>query len=557
MFKLNTIKSLLKHYIKRTPWKGISILILKALIILFLFNIADKIYCTYNTNYICSAGIGLSSIHYGLLLTIIGILLIDKMAIRIILLSVIALIVLLEYLYFQYFGIFIQPIAFYQAFTDTDEVIISFLDEFHVMVIPIGIIVSLLTVIILMKSIKKFKSYKNSILGIIILISIFLINLYNTYNHTHSKNGKQFWKQSHILLPMNNLPPTSNFIRSLNYFLVAYVPKKFFYKNKNIFPTLAQPNIKTINPNRNIIFIIGETLRAKNINFLGYSKKTMPRLSKINGLRYSSIYSAGTMTKVSVPSLLNRVKYPGASTQLSKQNNNLFYLAKKNGFKTYFYSRQTKYELSILQNYLGKKYLDDYASKEMLTNKLKNKCSYDIALKQALETINLNTGNKFIVLHQRGSHSPYHKNYPKKFNKFDSSYDNSILYTDYVLSEIISYVKAHTTKPTYIIFTSDHGELLHEHGRNGHGWFFEEVYKVPFIYYAINQNSDSISKIPFSNIQTHFDVSNLVVSLLGYDVNITKTSNIYVNGSDIDALAGYLHIKLNKAGKELFVKKLY
>jgi glucan phosphoethanolaminetransferase (alkaline phosphatase superfamily) len=60
-----------------------------------------------------------------------------------------------------------------------------------------------------------------------------------------------------------------------------------------------------------------------------------------------------------------------------------------------------------------------------------------------------------------------------------------VLYTDYFLSEVIKYLKENSKKPTYIVFTSDHGELLHEHGRNGHGWFFKEVYRVPFIFYAI------------------------------------------------------------------------
>ncbi len=98
--------------------------------------------------------------------------------------------------------------------------------------------------------------------------------------------------------------------------------------------------------------------------------------------------------------------------------------------------------------------------------------------------------------------------------------------------------------------------LSGEHGRKGHGWFFEEVYKVPFIFYAIHKEKDINQTISLANVQSHFDVSSLITSLLGYDINITKTNDIYVNGSDIDALAGYLHIKLDKAGQQISVKEI-
>ncbi len=539
---------------KTIKWMSVFTLLFKATFILILLNLGDIAYHTYNNNYL---SVELFSINIWLLLTIIGILLINRLWIRIALLSIILLVMLLEYFYFQYFGTYLQPIAFYQAFTETDEVVISFIDEFPSMVIPIFIVLALFITIFTMKIMKYFNSYRNTMLGIIILTSIFSISIYNTYNDLHSKSGKLWHKQAKRLLPLPYHHSTDNYMRSLKYFIVGILPKKILSNTVQIFPTLPPPNIKDTNINQNVIFVIGEALRAKSIGLLGYKMDTTPHLSKLNELFYTSVYAAGTMTKTSVSALLNRVKYPGATDQMSSQKNNLFHLAKQNGFITHFYSNQTNTQLNILQNFMGRKYIDNYASTEKLNKKIKKLSSYDIALKQAIEAIDFNKGNHFAVLHQRGSHSPYHKQYPKKFKKFKKSYDNTVLYTDYALNEIITYIKSVSDKPTYIIMTSDHGELLKEYGRNGHGWFFEEVYKVPFFFYAINKKQDTSQTISLPNVQSHFDVSNLITSLLGYDINVTKTNDIYVNGSDVDALAGYLHIKLDISGHQISVKEFH
>ena len=72
--------------------------------------------------------------------------------------------------------------------------------------------------------------------------------------------------------------------------------------------------------------------------------------------------------------------------------------------------------------------------------------------------------NVFVVLHQRGSHGPsYHAEYPKRFELFEpvcesveldrcsgegltNAYDNTILYTDYFLGEVIHYSRIWRTR---------------------------------------------------------------------------------------------------------------
>jgi len=525
--------------------KNIINLFIKTIIIYLLFYIADFLFSIYNHSYISMT---FKHFNIKLFILIIGILLIKNFWVKVSILGFLLFLMFIQYCYYQYFGTFIQPIAFWQILFNINETFTVFSDEILKMIIPFFIFFGILLVIIIILKFLKNSKIENNIIGGGIILVLFTTTLYNTCNLMHFKSGKLCQRQAIKLYPQPKEHSLENFMRSLNYFLVGIVPKKIFSKDIKKFTPLSPPKSKKSLEDNNIVLVIGESLRAKELSILGYKYKTTPKLEKINNLIAKTIYSAGTMTKVSVSALLNRIKYPGVTEQIMNQDNNLFKLAKEHNYTTYFYSWQSNAHLKILQTLIGKKYIDNYASKEIIKKILKTKDKYDINLIKMVKKINLNKGKHFIVLQQRGSHAPYKKQYPKKFKKFKKSYDNTVLYTDYVLSKLIKYLKENSHKPTYFIFTSDHGELLHEHGRNGHGWFFPEVYKVPFIAYAINANYD---RMMMKNIQSHFDVSNLVISLLGYDISIEKEKEIYVNGSDVDALAGYLYIKVDENNDEI------
>ena len=93
-----------------------------------------------------------------------------------------------------------------------------------------------------------------------------------------------------------------------------------------------------------------------------------------------------------------------------------------------------------------------------------------------------------IVLHALGSHGPkYYKRYPDEFSLFKpackkatpqectdkeiiNAYDNTILYTDHVISQLINYLKTKQAEnDTFLIYASDHGESLGENGVYLHG----------------------------------------------------------------------------------------
>jgi lipid A ethanolaminephosphotransferase len=108
------------------------------------------------------------------------------------------------------------------------------------------------------------------------------------------------------------------------------------------------------------------------------------------------------------------------------------------------------------------------------------------------------------VMHLLGSHGPaYFKRYPALFKRFTpacetedlrhcnaaeivNAYDNSLLYTDFVLGKVIDFLdRAQKTHDTAMLYVSDHGESLGENGLYLHGMPYAiapDVQKnVPFV----------------------------------------------------------------------------
>jgi lipid A ethanolaminephosphotransferase len=106
-------------------------------------------------------------------------------------------------------------------------------------------------------------------------------------------------------------------------------------------------------------------------------------------------------------------------------------------------------------------------------------------------------------LHTSTSHGPtYSKKYPPQFETFKpvcnsvelgkcsqteliNAYDNTIIYTDYILSQVIENLKQLKGFNSAMIFVSDHGESLGENNLYMHGIPIsiapKEQYEIPFI----------------------------------------------------------------------------
>ncbi len=536
---------------KRPLWQSIPSNLGYAFTFLLILFAMDIVYAFYNPHYPYVHFLGHDR---RLILFLLVLSLINNSRIRLFFISTLFASSLIQYLHFQYFGALVQPNAFLMLLNNVQEVVDSYFDVIATAIIPLLLVATTFFTAVWVNGWFQKKLFAPRF-GIVILLLFFSYQLVWTYSHLHEK-----YFNHHAVLKIYPIPAVhsaANFQRSFLCFITGIVPQKIFGSTQN-FPVLATPQLKEPSPERTVVLVIGESLRYDRLSVLGYHRQTTPELDQLSAQRdiYSNwVYAGGVMTKTAVPVVLNRLKYPGVTVQISAQKNNLFKLAKDNNFKTYFFSAQKRSKLKILDNLICKDCIDHYENRTDYKHqhKRKNTPEHDDILLSFTDGIDWDK-SAFIVFQQQGSHSPYAKRVPPDFKKFPDDYDNTVLFTDHILTRLLSQIRQKCKNDLYYVYVSDHGELLGENGKNGHGQFEKEVYEVPFIFYADKKNRAIYTDLlPW--VRSQFDISNLVTMLLGYQVKWdSPDDDLYVNGTDINALAGYLHFKM--AGKKILEQEL-
>lgn len=445
---------------------------------------------------------------------------------------------------YEYFGSYILPIHYIQLIPDF-MLIMASLHEALAEMIPILTMAGLglvLVLAVLVPLARRRMVVPRAALLVIALIGGDVVGKYAFIAANREKLGEPSFR---ALFPDVNHLAIHNAYRSARYLLVGILPDRIAGTAPD-YPALPAP-VALSTPDVNIVVILNEAIRAKSLSVLGYEHDTTPRLASEEGLFATSVYSAGTMTRTSFAGFVNRLKYPGIGKQFLSQSNCLFRLAKANGFDTHFMYAQDRIVADTLLPFMCPKQIDAVWTTSEAPPEAK---AFDESLMHHLQSIDL-TRRNFILIGPRGAHTPYAEKSPPEFKAFAEEYDNAILYTDHVAGEIIDHLRKHSPKPTYVIFTSDHGQLLKgEDERRGHGWFKQEVVVVPFLFLPLNgpapDETPDQTMAEVRKVQSHFDIATLVVQLMGYDVAVedAKTREIHINGSDLSGLAGQLRLVL-------------
>ena len=240
-----------------------------------------------------------------------------------------------------------------------------------------------------------------------------------------------------------------------------------------------------------VIFIIGESASRDYMHIYtpGFPYDDTPWMEEMTKnpgfILYQNTYSSWTQT---VP-VLER-----ALTEKSQYNDKEFFesasildVAKKIGYKTYWFSNQGRYGQFDSAITMVAKTADEA---EWTDDSYTFTSKYDEELLPYLTRIDPHANN-FIVLHLMGSHIYYNNRYPDAWAKFESaagdstmtsapSYANSVLYTDHILKEIFDYAQKNLNLRAMVYF-SDHGENL-KISHNPDVFKFDMV-KIPFFIY--------------------------------------------------------------------------
>jgi lipid A ethanolaminephosphotransferase len=231
------------------------------------------------------------------------------------------------------------------------------------------------------------------------------------------------------------------------------------------------------------IIVIGETARAKDFSLNGHERITNPLLQKESIVYFPKVTSCGTSTAISLPCMfsdLGREKY---EQKLAKQRGNLLDILARADFDVLW--RDNNSGCKGICDRIESEDLAQNSNEEFCRN---GECFDEILTYKLDDRIKNTTRSQVIVLHQKGSHGPaYFRRYPSSFEIFTptcqsadlarctkeeihNAYDNTILYTDFVLSRIITILKANSKKvDSALLYVSDHGESLGEFGMYLHG----------------------------------------------------------------------------------------
>jgi heptose-I-phosphate ethanolaminephosphotransferase len=392
-----------------------------------------------------------------------------------------SLTMLFETLYYLLFKVFISPSTLYLLFDTNTNESVEFIQSY------IGGFEIFSTVALLAVSLFYFKRLKNQYasfgvvsgalsLKIILLIGITL--------------GYLKWS-THIIY---NFPYLS--IKSfIEYSRVSKKLDAYTLDQHGLFEdassSLGQQNEGVY------VLILGESTARSHMGLYGYERQTTPRLNSIsNSLwTFNDVISPNTHTIESVTKMLTLGNYENLDLT---SKGSIIQLANAAGFKTIWLSNQRP--VGVHESLVTKIARSAAEVSFMTTMHGRHNRILDQVLLLELDSI-LNTPSnqpKFIIVHLSGTHMLYENRYPEDEQVFWGTpniayesednfrtvnhYDNAVLYTDFIIYNIIQKIKGLNTKST-VLYLSDHGEeLFQDADFSGHNEDVatKSMYDIPF-----------------------------------------------------------------------------
>lgn len=359
-----------------------------------------------------------------------------------------------------------------------------------------------------------------------------------------------FFYQDYAAVGRNNshvkkfINPTQYLYSGAKYIKYNYLESEIPFKTLDTAPIDTSPKQREV-----MIVVLGETARAENFSSNGYTKNTNQYTEKYDITSFENMFLCGTATAVSVPCMFSMMTRDNFERRHADKQQNVIDLIQLAGF-----------DVQWISNNGCKNVCDrvptiniDLAQSNPLCDG--HYCQDEILLLPLQQKLNSLSKNKtFIVLHMMGSHGPtYFKRYPQEHQKFTpdcarsdiqncsseqliNTYDNTIAYTDFVLSKVIEQLEELPENyKTSMLYVSDHGESLGESGVYLHGLPYsfspEQQRHIPMLLWS-NNNQHHTNCMKEQAKNQLFSHDNLFHSLLGW---LSISSTAYQNQLDIFA----------------------
>tara|TARA_B100000780_G_scaffold175644_1_gene123018 strand:+ start:3719 stop:5242 length:1524 start_codon:yes stop_codon:yes gene_type:complete len=387
--------------------------------------------------------------------------------------------------------------------TNIDESTSFFSFNLVLYIFFLGIIPSFLIVKSKIIKVEFKKLLKHVVLIIIFIISLIYVNSSNWL--WIDKNSKSL---GGLVMPWSYVVNTYRF---------------YYHKSQQNKEQILLPNATVTNEKKSIVvLVIGESARRKNFSLYGYDKETNPLLAQTENLYSFKANSCATYTTGGVKCILEHKN----SSQLYEILPNYLF---RNKIEVFWRTTNWGEPTVNIKNFENREDLKKICQGE--------ECNYDEILLMGLkEKILGSKKNKILlILHTSTSHGPtYYKKYPSRFNKFlpvcktvelakctqeelINAYNNTIFYTDYILSTLIESLKQLNEYNSSMFYVSDHGESLGEKNLYMHGIPSsiapKEQLEIPFIVWL----SDDSKELKNNEVLSQHNVFHSVLDFLAID----------------------------------------
>lgn len=282
------------------------------------------------------------------------------------------------------------------------------------------------------------------------------------------------------------------------------------------------------------IIVIGESADKNHLAYYGYKRNTTPfSSSAIKPLVFKNVETAHASTLLALRDLLT---FSNKHNKNGLKQGSLINIFNQAGFKSYWLSNQYsqgQYDnlTSVLAHDADNPVFINDNHQYFINNSTDSHFDEQLLplVDNALQDPNT---KKIIFVHLIGSHTPYELRFPEKFdiykehdqNSFEKEfddYDNSIRYTDYILSKITQKI-ASLKEQAFVLYVSDHGDDVrltpdscHCHTMNLQKQT-PQMYEIPFLLWfnsTYQKNNPQLVKQIKSYTERPFITHHLIHSL--------------------------------------------
>lgn len=264
----------------------------------------------------------------------------------------------------------------------------------------------------------------------------------------------------------------------------------------------------------NVVLIIGESFARIHSSLYGYDKSTNPNLGAYRDssmlFTFDDVDAPAPTTVKSLRCMLstyNRSDDTPANSKKWFEYTSIIELMENCGYDCYWFGNQARgsnnngaarifAEACTKQWFLQQEGIDRF---NIRYDKVLVDSSYQFINQLSQQE------HHFIIYHMMGSHFDYSRRYPEEFAKFSekdyptepqerratlASYDNSILYNDFIVAQLIS---LYQDKDAVVIYIPDHGQVMYRDPKDPkyftHGKMNDKVsyalgVEIPFMIYA-------------------------------------------------------------------------